>query len=448
MSKKTFFSPRPIAPWLVLLLILPLAASETRPAPTLLSLADALQKGLENNFRIRVARESAQIAANNNNWGAAGAYPTLTAGLNFNNSYKDEPNASTPGERKQYMQHALSPLINLRWTLFNGFAVSIGKERLEYLNRLSEGNAAIVVENTIQAIVLSYYKSLLEKEKEKAAEEILAVSSDRLNYTETRQEVGAAGTYDLLQARIAFLSDTAILLQQRMNTRNAHRNLNLVMGEPAENEYLLNEPFIADFHEYDLPQLLEKMTANNKTLLNQYINQEILKKETGIARSAAYPLAALNSGVTRLASRLGYENLPAIDNVNYDYYVNFSISLNLFNGGNTRRAIANAKIQENIGRLQKKEMEFALSNQLRGNFELYTVRKQLLTVAEERLKSAKLSLEISNDKFKAGTINSFNYREVQTLYLNAAFGRLQAVYDLIETHAELMRLTGGVISEY
>ena len=45
-------------------------------------------------------------------------------------------------------------------------------------------------------------------------------------------------------------------------------------------------------------------------------------------------------------------------------------------------------------------------------------------------------------------INSFNYRDVQLLFLNAAFGKLQATYDLIDTHSELMRLTGSIISEY
>ncbi len=135
-----------------------------------------------------------------------------------------------------------------------------------------------------------------------------------------------------------------------------------------------------------------------------------------------------------------------MNTTSYDYYVNFSVSLNLFNGGNTRRAIANAKIQYKIAQLQTEEMAFSLGNVLQTTFELYSVRKQLYKVAEERLKSAALSMEISMAKFKAGAINSFNYRDVQLLYQNAAFGRLQAIFDLIDTHSELMRLTGGVIA--
>jgi len=415
---------------------------------TEISLADALKKGLENNFSIRVARQNLRIADNNNTWGAAGRYPTLDIGLNFNNSYKDEPNRTDPAVRDKYTSTLSSPFANLRWLLFNGFAIKISKDKLAYLNKISAGNATIAVENTVQAIVLAYYKVLLEKEKLAVVEGVRKLSKDRYDYVLAKKEVGAAGTYDVLQTKIAWLDDTSNVLLQKVNVKNALRNLNLVLGEPAEKEYRLTDTFTVEMHEYRLENLLDKLLKDNKNLKNQYINQAILKKDIAFQRSALFPILSLNSGINRFGSRLKYEGVPAVNSTSYDYYVNFSVSLNLFNGGNTRRAIANAKIQEKIGQLKTEEMELTLSNFLRTTFELYNVKKQLYTVAEERIKSAKLNMEISGEKFKAGAINSFNYRDVQLIYLNAAFGKLEAIYDLIDTHSELMRLTGGVISEY
>jgi outer membrane protein len=413
-----------------------------------LSLANAIQKGLENNFGIRIARQNVKIAANNNTWGTAGRYPTLDIGLNLNNTYNNDPGSVDPETRDRFMFNSLSPYINLKWLLFNGFSIKITKAKLAYLNRISEGNAAIAVENTVQAIVLAYYKVLLEREKLAVVEEVQTLSKDRYDYVRSKKEVGAAATYDVLQAKIAWLNDTSTVLLQQVNVKNALRNLNLVLGEPAETMYNLVDTFTVKMHEYQLDDLLEKLLENNKTLRNQYVNQAILKKDIALQRSAIFPTISLNSGITRIGSRIKYENIPAVNSVSYDYYVNFSVSLNLFNGGNTRRAIANAKIQEKIGHLQIEEMELTLGNVLRTTFELYNVEKQLLTVAEERIKSAKLNMDISGEKFKAGAINSFNYRDVQLIYLNAAIGKLEAIYDLIDTHSELMRLTGGVISEY
>ena len=57
-------------------------------------------------------------------------------------------------------------------------------------------------------------------------------------------------------------------------------------------------------------------------------------------------------------------------------------------------------------------------------------------------------MQLSNEKFKNGAINSFNYRDVQIIYMNASFNQLQAKYNLIDSNSELMRMTGNMITEY
>lgn len=429
-------------------IILMLALGTGLIAQADLSLGDALKKGLENNFDIRVAKQNLKIAQNNNSWGAAGRYPTLSLGLNFNNDFKNEPTQADPDVRQNTVLNIFTPYVNMRWTLFNGFAIKIGKDKLAHLNSISEGNAAIAVENTIQGIVLAYYKVLLEQEKLKVIKEVQSLSKDRYDYIEERKNVGAAATYDVLQTRIAWLNDKSNVLLQQVNVRNALRNLNLVLGEPTEKAYKLSDSFAVRMHDYKIADLLEKLSKSNKTLRNQYINQQILKKDIALQRSSLYPTVALNSGINRIGSRYKLENVPAINSSTYDYYVNFSVSLNLFNGGNTRRAIANARINKKIADLKTEEIQLTLGNVLRTTKEFYDVKKELYKLAEERVKSARLNLDISDEKFKSGAINSFNYRDVQLIYINSALGKLQAIYDLIDTHSELMRLTGGVISEY
>ena len=56
-------------------------------------------------------------------------------------------------------------------------------------------------------------------------------------------------------------------------------------------------------------------------------------------------------------------------------------------------------------------------------------------------------MQISGDKVRAGTINSFNYRDVQLIYLSASLNRLSAVYNLIDADTALARITGGIVRE-
>jgi outer membrane protein TolC len=82
-----------------------------------------------------------------------------------------------------------------------------------------------------------------------------------------------------------------------------------------------------------------------------------------------------------------------------------------------------------------------------NEYDLYNVRKTLLNVAIENLDAAELNLKIAEEKFRTGAINSFNYRDIQLIYLNAALQRLRAVYNLIDSSTNLTRLIGGFVEE-
>lgn len=412
-----------------------------------LSLANAISKGLKNNFGIRISNENLKIAENNNSWGMAGRYPTLTLGGQSLNSWNNEPSPTDPDERSEYRSNLLLPNVNLRWILFSGFSVSITKKKFELLNDLSEGNSALVVENTIQGIILSYYRVLLESEKVKVLTELKKLSEDRMNYLNLKKELGAISTYEALQSKIAFLNDSASLAAQEINFRNSKRSLNLVLGEGTEKEYEPVDPFNVELNDFNLGDLRKKMFSNNKTLKNQYINLELLKKDLSLSKSPLYPSVTFNAGLNGSRVGIKYSEMPEIVANSYDYYVNMSIGWTLFNGGRVRTAIKNAKISERIGEVKLDEMRFTLNNALLSLHETYNLRKELLRLADESLKSASLNLKISFDKYKAGSINSFNYRDVQLLYLNAALSKLQAIYNIIDTRSELMRITGGLIDQ-
>jgi len=413
-----------------------------------LLLADAIQKGLENNFQIRIYSQTSEISKNNNSWGVAGRFPSIDLGVRQNNRFDNTPSQANPDDRSKYYTNLVHPYINLQWVLFRGFAVQITKQQLESLEKLSEGNTAIVVENTIQSIVLAYYKVLLEQEKLKVLGKVKSLSSDRYNYMIERKNLGSAVTYDVLQAKNAFLSDSSNFLLQKLNLKNANLNLHLLLGEESKIQYNLTDEFNVVEQELDIEVLIDKMKVDNKTLRNQYINQEILKKDIRFQKSPLLPTLSVNAGFDNFNSRTKFVDDDASYTNNFDYYANFTLSFNLSNGGSTRIAIQNAKIQEIIGELSISEMELQLSNTLINFYDLYNIRKQLHDVSLANMESAELNMQISEEKFKAGAINSFNYRDVQIAYLSTANNKLEAIYNLIDTRTEILRMIGGIITEY
>jgi len=414
-----------------------------------LSLDDAILKGLDNNFQIRITKQEYNIAKLNNKQGTAGRWPSITLGANSINRYDNTPffdTTVTSYKRTDIFSNQITPYVNVRWLLFDGFSVNINKQKLDLLENFSAGYATIVIENTIQAIILGYYNALLQIERLRVLMEVKKLSGDRYKYEMMRKEIGTSVTFEVLQAKNSFFSDSTNFLLMELNVKNAFLRLNLLLGEPPDVQFTLVDSFMVDLQYYDLQDMMDKMLANNSNLKNQYINQEILKKGIGIAKSDVWPTISMNAGADYTQGWYDFEKSDA-NTYSLDYYANFTLSFNLFNGGNTHRAIKTAQINEQIGQLEIQELKQTLENLLVNQFDLYRIRKQLLEVANVNLESAKLNMEIATEKYRNGTINSFNFRDVQLIFLNASSNKLNAIYDLMDSQTELLRLTGGVISE-
>jgi len=416
---------------------------------TTLSLDSAIIIGLENNFQIRISKEQYNIAELNNAWGTVGRVPSINLGLSSVNRYDNTPVFDTSSfeyDRGDQYSNSLTPYVNLQWLLFDGLSVNMNKQKLNMLEKYSLGYSTIVVENTIQSIILGYYLALLEEERLKVLESVKALSGDRYNYEMLRKDLGSAVTFDVLQAKNSYLSDSTNYLLQQLRVKNAFLRLNLLLGEPPAVKFTLIDSFKVELQNYAVDDLMNKMLANNRTLLNQYVNQEILKKDVRIAKSDIWPTLSMNAGADYKQGWYDWEKHEK-NTYLFDYYANFTLSFNLFNGGNTRRAIESSKISEKIGEIEIVQAKQTLENLLVNQFDLFGIRKQLLEVAEVNLESAELNMQIATEKYRNGTINSFNYRDVQLIFLNASSNKLNAVYDLIDSQVELLRLTGGIITE-
>lgn len=419
-----------------------------------LTLEQAIVAGLRNNYQIQIRQLESDITSNNNTWGKAGVYPTVRLNAQSLNSSEEYPGSSVPGapavsEVNESQTFIAGGSIDLNWVVFNGFRIRTTKAQLADLQLQSEGNAVIVIENTLQSIILAYHSALLQQKVLSVFEEVLKLSRDRYTYVQAKKQFGSAGTFDVLQAENNYLTDSATVLKQKINLRNSIRNLNLILSQSIETNYSLTSGLIEVDQDFILSDLVQKLESNNKTLRNQYIYQEVLKKNVKLNQSKLYPIISISAGIGQNRIGSGYYDYEGGSWSNqYSYDANLILTWTLSDGGNIRRAIKNAQIEEEIGELQIEQMKLTLNNQLLSGYEDYSMKRELKKVAEQGLRSAKLNLEIGEDKFRSGAITSFNYRDIQIIYLNAAVELLQAKYNLVDIYTELLRLTGGIVSEY
>lgn len=407
-----------------------------------LSLSDAIAIGLKNNYDLEITRKDEEIAALNNSWGNAGALPSISFSLTGYEDYNTN-------DDEDYRIQSVSPDVSLSWVVFNGFSAKITKQKLEQLEEQSKGNTAILVENTIQDIILAYNSCLLEKALTDVYKELSDLSEDRYQRAENSKEIGASTTYESLQAKTSWLEDQSNYLQQKVNYENAIRSLNYILAVEDNTLWNLTSELETDMPDYNLDDLSTRLLENNQTLRNQYLSQSLAAKEIELTKSSFYPSLTFSSEVDQNWLDYYYQGSSGHYNSNSaDVYVGLTLSFNIFNGGANRRNLQVAKISEETEQVTTQQMKHSLNNQLLQLYSTYNVQKAVLDLAKEQEAAAKLNLELSKEKLNSGVINSFNYRDVQITYMNAAVSRLQAIYDLIDSNTDLLRITGGIISEY
>lgn len=443
---------------LLILLLIGLAPLTAQELP--LSLSDAVQRALENNYQIRIATNNIEVAKTQDDWALAGKYPTINLSVSPGVSYRNNNNPASIVSKSAVTSYSVAPAANLNWTLFNGNRVQYTKQQSERRVDLSEGQLMLAVENTSQGVIRAYYNALIQRERIDVLENVLTLSRDRVEYQKLRKEYGQGGSFASLQARDAYLSDSTNLLTQQLVYENAIRNLLQLMGETDPDlKVKLTDNLAFEPATYNRQELNERLYANNRSLQNLMINRELANYNTKLAETANAPNIGLNAGLSYgIDVQTGTQtfdfgsgqpareqDLPGTAARTLQGNIGVGVNYLLFDGGARKKRIQLAQLQEINAQLDYEDNKQRLQILLNNTLATYDNQRDLLALANELIDNAAENLEIAKERLKGGVINSFDYRQVQLNFINATFQRLNALLNLKVTETELLRLTGQIV---
>ena len=422
----------------IILSILIVGFSTLLSAQDKLTLGKAIALGLENSYGLAISEEESKVAGLNNSWGAVGAYPTIVgnADFDFSSNIAESPAVNNTGAGAS---------IGANWTVFNGFTIKTSKRIAESKYHLAKNSEVIQIENSVSDIVLAYYSYIIEKELLLATQTLYDLSKDRYERDQVSAEIGAKGTYELVQSESAYLMDRQNVLLQERGVKVAIQNLNLAMSVEAHKQWDIDRKIEVPSKEYKLGDLLDRMTSSNSTLKHQYISHKVTEEGIELAKGEMMPKLSVSAGGRYNLSSLS-TNSSATNS--FSPYAGVSLSATLFDGKMKQRNLSIAKIQTQIGAIAieqiKREMTTLLINQLDN----YNYSREVLLLAGRELEVAEINLKLSLEKFNNGSISSFDYRTVHVDYLNAAINQQQLIFALLSSNVELTRLIGGIMQEY
>ncbi len=410
-----------------------------------LTLDRAIEIGLKNNYSIQIARNNADISANNKGMGTAGFLPTIDASSNYHLGSTDEESNSV-SSLLDYDTENKGADISMNWTLFDGFKMFIDRNRYNDLAKLGEYQTHDIIENNVVAISRAYFDLVQQEQLLDVARETRDISQTRLEKERVRNELGGASSTDLLNAQVAFNSDQSRLIEQELQTEIAREELNLLLGrDPATLVTVSKEIKVLPLtSSYD--ELKAKADQRNSGLLVAQQSRQVAEREVQSARAAFSPRLSLNANYG-YSDRTTSNSPMLIDDLTTeatDYTVGLQLTFNIFKGGRDRIELTNARIEANNQRLALRDEENQLAGELQKTYRTFLKRLELVRLEEENVVAARQSLELQEDRYNTGASSSLDFRDAQVSLANAQTALITARFQARISNLELDQLTGAL----
>jgi outer membrane protein TolC len=409
----------------------------------LLTLEEAIQIGLENNYDIQLVRYSSEIAANNRSLGNAGFLPSVSLNAGMTERVEDSESRFRGANPPNVVSGARSSTRNygasLSWTLFNGLQMFTTYEKLGELEAIGQIELQLQIEQTLSQIITAYINIIRISEQLKVLQNTIEVSRERVEIAETKLDVGSGSEYELLQARTDFNSDRAALLREQNNLTNAKIELNELLVLSADSDYeVLREIPLNYALNYD--DLFQAMESQNKELRIAKAGERIAMLEIKEIKGERFPELILSSGYGYNRNELGSGFIEFSESEGFN--VGLTARINLFNGFETNRRIQNAQINQKTRQLAVEAEQQRIVSDLLAFYRFYRNSLELIELEEENLENATETLDIALERFRLGTISALEFREAQRTFLAAESRLLNTRYEAKQAETNLLRISG------
>lgn len=417
-------------------------------AQEIITLQQSLEIGLKNNFSIILQKNDALIARNDNTLGNAGFLPSINLNATQNNTINTTHQEQFSGTIKD-VDNAKNNTLNigaqLNWTLFDGLNMFVSKQMLDVMENLGQNGTRIVVEGTISDITLTFYGIIQLKKLVKVARDAVDLSIQRKRIAAAKVSLGSGSQLMLLQSTVDLNADSTRLIEQLVALANAKVNFNRLLSRNVAIDFDINDTIrITRPLPYD--SILRKALVQNAQLTAARLNQDLTRMGVKQAQSERYPTLSFNAGYSynTLNSQTGFLQY----NQSYGPSYGFSLSYNLFNGFNVNRAIKNARVIMNSGEIEVQDSEQTLCAEMRKMNNQFLASLDIVKMQLTNVKVAQENVVIAFEKYKLGSINDIELREIQQKLIDAEYQLISSQFEAKKAEVELLRLSGEMLNNF
>ena len=419
-----------------LILLLSLNAGAQVP----LTLQNAIDSALKSNFDIRIARINSTISITNNSYGMAGGLPSVNASAGDNTSLYNLKQKTSSGidiTKNGVNSSSYNAGVTASMVLFNGFRIIATKGRLNLLQNQSELLLNQQIQNTIAAIMVSYYDILRQQRYLSIIQSSLDVSAKKLEIIKSRSDVGMANEADILQAQMDMNENEQNLKSQLVVIEQDKTNLLQLIGAKQffpisiSDTILVDESIRGDSVITYLNKNPQYLSADQQVRINEQIVKEV--------RAQRYPSIRLNTGYnfTYSSSSAGFNLFTQ----NYGPTVGATLAVPIFNGTiyKTQQEVAQYNVEN--ARLQKESLLSSLKADAIKTYQAYESSKLQMKSQRNSYENARKLVSIVVQRFRLNQATILDVKAAQESYESAGYTFVNLQYAAKAAEIELKRLT-------
>ena len=420
---------------LSILLLIPIIVGAQVPV----TIANAIDTALINNYDIRIAKNNSEIGKINNTYGMAGGLPSVNASAGDNKSVLNLQQNTSSGidiSKNNVNSNSYNAGVTAGIVLFNGFRIIAVKGRLNLLQTQSELQLNQQIQTTIAAVMETYYDIIRQQSYLNIIQSSLDISSKKLEIVKDRYKVGMANEADLLQAQ--------------MDLNTAQQNLKgqlLIIDQDKIS--LLQLMAVKQFFPITVIDTISiDKSIRKDTIINylennpQYlsaeqqikINEQIVKEQ----RAQRYPSIRASAGYN-----LNYSSSSAGFNLftqNYGPTVGATIQIPIFNGNIYKIQQEVALYNVKNATLQKESLLTALKADAIKTYQSYESTLQQLDSQQKSYQDAGKLVNIVIQRFRLNQATILDVKAAQDSFESAGYMFVNLKYAAKVAEIELKRL--------
>ncbi len=421
---------------LICCFVIPVISQDT------LSLEEAIDIALGQNYNILLSLNDKEIAHASNTWYAAGKLPSATVNGSSNNSLTNLHQKLSNGtviEKNGVRNSTLNANGQISYRLYGGKRVFIAKNRLDLIEAQTDEAIKQDINQTIFDVTNSYININRLIKQRNAILETISFFEERSKLSQSRFEIGTSGKNDFLQSQVDLNVQRSNEINLLNNIELAKMDLNQILARDANTPFEVRDLTIPD----ELPSKAELLayidTANPQILMMQY-NQKILEQNALEIKALQKPSVFANGGLN-----FNYNNSTAGFNLftqSYGPTAGLSVTVPLFTNQIAKQQLRINALQYKSQDLQMDAVKHNLRSIAADAYQNFENAKKQISLEQQNLDIIRENNFISMERFRKASITTVELRQAQLNLVEAQNRIINARYVLKWSEVQLLYVMG------